>query len=107
MRENSWHGSAICYTNVISIYVVCKTERNTTSSSYPTKDKQKLNPLMLKECYLNCEMKHLKVRKCQKASYPCNVKYGLLQCMLYNIRYSLEVLRCLMSWTFNGTQKPG
>lgn len=32
-------------------------------------------------------MKHLKGRKCQKASYPCNLKYGLQQSMLYKVQF--------------------
>lgn len=51
-------------------------------------------------------MKHLRARKCQKASYPCNVKYSLLQSMFIIQGAVSELASCLMKQTFNGTLKP-
>lgn len=93
---------ALQFTIQMFLHKWCIKQRNTTSSSLTTEDKQKLNPLMLKECYLNCEMKHLKVRKCQKASYSCNIKYGLPQNMLYELQLQkyIDVLLARLSMSF-------
>lgn len=93
---------ALQFTIQMFLHKWCVKQRSTTSSSFTTKDKQKLNPLMLKECYINCEMKHLKVKKCQKASYPRNIKYGFPRNMLYKIQFQkyIDVLLARLPMSF-------